>query len=222
MQQTDDRQQAYWEAQRKRRHPTDPIVAAFAQPKLAFIAQHITLPRNARILDVGCGNGYFTWYLNQLGKAVGIDYARTMLTMNPCDNLAQASALELPFAEQSFDLVFCSNILHHIEAPIIVVAEMKRVSKHYVVIHEPNRNNPLMLALGLAKKEERLSLHYTRSFVQKIAQDVGLEVLACQSLGFITPNRLPRPLATFVGKLNRPSPLSAYITLVGQRGKEER
>ncbi len=214
---TQDRQKAYWEGQRKRRHPTDPIVAAFVQPKLAFAAQHITLPRKARVLDVGCGNGYFTWYFEQFGETVGIDYAHAMLAMNPSKQLAQASALELPFADQSFDLVFCSNILHHIEEPANVVAEMSRVSNRYVVIHEPNRNNPLMLALGIAKPEERLSLQYTRSFVQELAHRVGLRVLACESIGFITPNRLPRPIASLVGSMNEPTPLSAYIVLVGEK-----
>lgn len=57
---SNDEQIRYWETQRKRRVPTDPIIQAFVKPKIDFIQQHVALPSGVRILDVGCGNGYFT------------------------------------------------------------------------------------------------------------------------------------------------------------------
>lgn len=221
-----DLQIAYWENQRKRRDPADPLVAAFVEPKIAFIRQHVSLPDAPKILDVGCGNGYFTYYLDQLtqtgdasgsghsGTTIGIDFAKAMLQLNPCDNLMQGSALDLPFQDGSFDMVFCSNILHHIEDPVAVVREMRRVSNKYVVIHEPNRNNPAMLALGLLKEEERLSLQYTQPFVRSLAERAGLQIVACETIGFVTPNRMPKPIADYLSSLNAPNPLAAYHVVV--------
>lgn len=210
-------QHAYWEEQSGRRHPADPIIAGFAQPKLEFIFRHLDLPAKPRILDVGCGNGYFTYYLEQRGPTVGLDYAHTMLRQNPSTNLVQGSAVQLPFQDQSFDLVFCSNLLHHVASPVAVVMEMKRVSRSAVAIHEPNRNNPLMLALGLTKREERQSLRFTKTYVRSVAEQAGLHVRGCEAIGFVTPNRLPRPVANFAMRFNEPTPISAYIILAAQR-----
>ena len=77
------------------------------------------------ILDVGCGNGFFTYYFSKLAYTVGIDYSRYMLSINPGALLIQGSALALPFKTDSFDLVFCSNLLHHVKDPeAVVVSEV--------------------------------------------------------------------------------------------------
>ncbi len=212
-----DRQRRYWESGRPRRCASDPVIVAFVQPKIDFLLQHIRLPAGASVLDVGCGDGYFTSYLGQVGQTFGLDYARAMLKRNSNNNLLQGSAFALPFAARTFDLVFCSNLLHHIDDPAAVVGEMKRVSKEFVAIHEPNRNNPTMLALGLVKPEERQLLRFTRSYLHSLARQHGLHVLACASLGFVTPNRMPTVIARWLASSNRPHPLAAYTMLVARR-----
>ncbi len=50
-------QTIYWEGQRQRRHPADPIMVAFVKPKLDFALQYIKTPAHPiSILDVGYGN----------------------------------------------------------------------------------------------------------------------------------------------------------------------
>jgi SAM-dependent methyltransferase len=198
----------------KRKHPANPVIAAFAQPKLAYILQHIILPDRPHLLDVGCGNGYFTYYLDQIAPTIGVDYAPAMLHLHPGQQLAQASAFELPFASRTFDLVFCSNLLHHLPEPVEAVREMERVSRRYVVISEPNRNNPAILALGLVKSEERASLRFTLSLLRTFAAEAGLTVLAGATMGFVTPNRMPGPVVKLVASLNAPNPWGAYAVLI--------
>ncbi len=216
MQINEKQQETYWAGQRKRRHPSNPTVAAFAQPKLDFVLRHIALPPAPLILDVGCGNGYFTYYLQKLGRTIGLDYAAAMLRQNPVDYLLQGSALNLPYPDNAFDLSFCSNLLHHMADPIASIREMKRVSKQYVVISEPNRNNPAILALGLFKPEERESLRFTGPFLRSLAEQAGLTILTCRTMGFVTPNRMPRPVVKLVSRFNRPNPLGAYIVLAAR------
>ena len=208
-------QSIYWESQKKRRHPSDPIVAAFVQPKLDFVFSYVKTVDY--ILDVGCGNGYFTYYLEQVGPTIGLDYAAAMLNLNPVAALVQGSAFELPFPEASFDLVFCSNLLHHLPSPVKAISEMKRTSKKYVALSEPNRNNPAMLALGLVKAEERGSLRFTPFYLRSLAQQAGLYVIDCQTIGFVTPTRMPRMVAKILTRFNRPNPLAAYSVLVAER-----
>jgi SAM-dependent methyltransferase len=189
-------------------------VTAFVQPKIDFVFNHIK--DVGLILDVGCGNGYFTYYLEKVGPTIGLDYAATMLSQNPVEALVQGSAFELPFADDSFDLVLCSNLLHHLLHPLKVISEMKRTSKKYVVLHEPNRNNPAMLALALFKAEERGGLRFTSSYLGSLAHQAGLYVIACQTLGFVTPNRMPKAIAKILARFNKPSPFAAYSILVAE------
>lgn len=47
-------------------------------------------------------------------------------------------------------MVFEANVLHHVADREGVIREMARTSSRYVVLLEPNRNNPLMFAFSLA------------------------------------------------------------------------
>lgn len=74
-----------------------------------------------RVLDVGCGTGYLLEYLREFlplaGEPVGIDlsaHALDFCRRRGAGVLAQASALELPFAPASFDLIICIDTLQHL------------------------------------------------------------------------------------------------------------
>ena len=67
----------------------------------------------------------------------------------------------MPFHDCKFDLVFCSNLLHLISDYLAIVMKIKRVSKRYVVIFEPNRNSPRMFVFGSIKSVERDNVWYS-------------------------------------------------------------
>lgn len=74
-----------------------------------------------RVLDVGCGTGYLLEYLREhlplAAEPVGIDlsaHALAFCQQRGAGALAQASALELPFAPASFDLILCIDTLQHL------------------------------------------------------------------------------------------------------------
>lgn len=176
--------------------------------------QYVKLSAHAQILDVGCGNGYFTYYLQKYGSVIAVDYARAMIAMNPVASLAQADVSLLPFADNTFELVFCSNLLHHVPDPMQVLLEMKRVSRQFVVVHEPNRNNPPMFALALANKAERHTLRFTTTYLQALVTKAGLHAIACETRGFVTPNRMPRFVAGMLAGIDQSHPLVAFQMLI--------
>ncbi|MFQ5560661.1 MAG: class I SAM-dependent methyltransferase, partial [Nitrospinota bacterium] len=142
-----ENQKRYWESTRERRAPEHPVIKAFAEPKIEFVKKSISTkgqPGGPRLsmLDVGCGNGFLTFYLEKQYDIVALDFSLFMLKNHSYKKNICGSAMDLPFEDGSFDATFCSNLMHHLDKPERAVSEMKRVSRRYVILSEPNRNNP--------------------------------------------------------------------------------
>jgi len=122
-------------------------------------------------LDVGCGTGFSSYYLSSTMKLVGLDFSYRNLVLNPLKNKAQASAYLLPFQDKSFDLVYGWDLLHHLEYPEKSIQEMARVTRKYLVLFEPNRNNPIQLIYRLLNSQERGTLEFhKRKFLELITK----------------------------------------------------
>ncbi len=211
-------QTAFWEKKRDKRKPDHPAVRAFAQPKVELISNLLNVTNQTRILDVGCGTGFFTYYWAQkTPHVVGLDFSQEMLQKNENPNCVRGKAEALPFKDESFDLVFCSNLLHHVEDPVHVVKEMARVSKHHVVLSEPNARNPFMNLFSRMVKEENGALKFDPGYVQSIAHNAGLREIYLGEHGSVVPNRTPGWMIPLVKPLNRPIDRGFYIVYVGDR-----
>ena len=102
--------------------------------------RYFPLHSGDRVLDLGCGEGRHVlgaWYGHEL-LAVGVDYSREALKTSrrkaselPAGRgrlgLLQGDGTQLPFADQSFDRVICSEVLEHIPDYRGVLAEIARV-----------------------------------------------------------------------------------------------
>ncbi len=213
-----DLQRNYWESREKRRGPGHPAIEAFSRPKLEFARRQMTDLGVATVVDIGAGNGFFTWLLEAWGTAVAVDFARTMLRQHPSPRKVQADAAALPLADRSVDVAFCGNLLHHLDDAEAAVREMARVAKQYVVLVEPNRNNPLMLAFGLLKREERGTIRLHRGELVRLLEAAGLEVVASTTLGAVLPNKTPTILLPLARLIDGRGPLGFYAVAVGRIG----
>ncbi|MWV15790.1 tRNA 5-methoxyuridine(34)/uridine 5-oxyacetic acid(34) synthase CmoB [Pseudomonas sp. L-22-4S-12] len=103
--------------------------------KWARVAPHLDL-RNKRILDVGCGNGYYLWRMlgAGAGSVVGVDpnwlFLNQFLAVKrylpdlPAWHLPLALE-ELPGKLEGFDTVFSMGVLYHRRSPIDHLLELK-------------------------------------------------------------------------------------------------
>jgi SAM-dependent methyltransferase len=118
------------------------------------------LPADARILDVGCGNGIFWEALWDRRPALGVDYSLAMCARAQARGLKayQANAFALPFADAQFDLVYCAETLQCIDDAPALFAEFARVCRpggHVVV----SSSNAASLLRRVMKATRRLKPH---------------------------------------------------------------
>jgi len=221
-------QQKHWKKTRqKRRQPEHPVVSATFSPFASHIASNVENPCNSSILDVGCGNGFLTCSLaKHFGLVANLDFSAEMLQINPCANKLQGSATDLPFGNNSFNVVVASHLLHHLveKDRLKALQEMMRVSSEIIAIIEPNRNNPFMFMFSLLMKEERMALGFCRSYMQKLLEDLGLHSFTCQVEGWVVPNKAPVwwiPVGKFLSK----TPIQRFgfdIFCIGHLNPQER
>ncbi|MEJ7718434.1 MAG: bifunctional 2-polyprenyl-6-hydroxyphenol methylase/3-demethylubiquinol 3-O-methyltransferase UbiG [Thermoleophilaceae bacterium] len=93
-------------------------------------------PKGLRALDIGCGGGLLAEEFARLGcRVTGVDpseesiaAARDHARESGIDiEYRVAPGEELPFAEESFDIVYCCDVLEHVDDLGRVVAETARV-----------------------------------------------------------------------------------------------
>lgn len=102
-----------------------------------------------RLLDLGCGRGGLVEQLNHpLPQMVGIDPDLQSLREHRLDlSRTVAFSDHLPFTANSFDLVFCSWLLEHLEYPLATFRAICRVLRPggAFVFITPNGSHPLSL-----------------------------------------------------------------------------
>lgn len=97
------------------------------------------------ILDAGCGEGFTMDKLSKsiVGKKIeGVEYSKDAIILGkklfPNLTSRQGSVYELPYKDNSFDLVICTEVLEHLDEPTRALKEILRVSKKYLIISVPN------------------------------------------------------------------------------------
>ena len=103
-----------------------------------FLEKFIPDLKNKKILDLGCGMGGFLVAMQQKGYNIqGIDpnpdYCEiTRLRAERYNleaNIINGYGEKMPFAENSFDFIYCNDVLEHCEDPLEVLKESRRVLK---------------------------------------------------------------------------------------------
>lgn len=100
------------------------------------------------VLDVGCGQGYGCNILSENATSVvGVDKSAEAISLakelykHSDVKFVAASAYELPFAESSFDIVCCFQVIEHLKYPEKLLALIKKLLKPggILIISTPNK-----------------------------------------------------------------------------------
>jgi SAM-dependent methyltransferase len=114
----------------------------------ALVRSHLT--RDTNVLDLGCGRGGVAeviWHDVRLAAGVDPDAASLAEHRALGMPVVRGLAENLPFANDSFDLVVSVWVLEHLPDPLGAFIEIRRVLRHggHFVFLTPNLRNPLMV-----------------------------------------------------------------------------
>ncbi len=128
---------------------------ACTAPENRFILQHLGDVAGKYLLDLGCGAGENSVYFAGRGaRCVAADYSPGMvevaLKLAAANGVAvegcTVNAMAIAFPDNTFDIVYASNLLHHLPDPILALREMHRVLKPggKLCFWDPLRHNPVI------------------------------------------------------------------------------
>lgn len=110
--------------------------------KAAYIVDKYRRILVGSVLDVGCDT-------KRVGSLLGSSVRYTGVDMCPAaDQVIDLDAGPLPFSDESFQAVLCTDVLEHLEQTHRVFDELCRVAARWVVISLPNPMRHLLESIG--------------------------------------------------------------------------
>src|SRR5919197_730605 len=92
----------------------------------------LALRDGAVVLDAGCGSGRTLEELRRYGRVVGVDASAAAVRTAHARGRIEACVARLealPFADDTFDLITCLDVLEHLRDDRAALAELRRVSR---------------------------------------------------------------------------------------------
>lgn len=120
-----------------------------------WLISNMNLENGDKILDVGCGDGFYLYLLSHLNLKLtlyGVDYDKNALDSATKNldlskiKLVQADLMKrLPFLDEFFDGIVMSEVMEHLPEDIKCMKEVRRVLKKNgrLVLSVPHINYPL-------------------------------------------------------------------------------
>jgi SAM-dependent methyltransferase len=125
-----------------------------------------------QLLEIGLGEGSDSELLIRQGArwsgvdltAASVERVRTRLALRdlPYEDLRQGSVLQLPFADNSFDMVFSHGVLHHVPDIEQAQREIHRVLRpggELVIMMYARRSLNYLVAIGLFRRAALLATY---------------------------------------------------------------
>lgn len=119
----------------------------WTRPLREYLCRDLTITQSSLVLEVGSGTGVIAsdFYNDFPSKLFGIDMDlfRCVMATRLFKNIAfqNGDAYQLPYASNTFDLVFCHYFLLWITSPVTVLQEILRVLKpggRFLAFAEPD------------------------------------------------------------------------------------
>jgi SAM-dependent methyltransferase len=135
-------------------------------------------------LEIGCGKGFYANRLRKLRpKCSYIGFDLDKITLKEAfksinTNYAVCDVAWLPVRDYSADLVLCSEVLEHLNAPYEVLSSLPKISRMGIIITFPVEH--LSMKLRTMHPEHTISLEW-RAVLTKLVQE-GMFILRSEEI----------------------------------------
>ncbi|QHT70554.1 class I SAM-dependent methyltransferase [Rhodocytophaga rosea] len=120
-----------------------------AQRRAQYFIDIGKIHKTDKVLEIGCGTGLFTGKVYEATKAsiTAIDISEDLLKIArsryPHVNFRVEDAMKLSFADKSYDVVFGSSVIHHLNIESALKETFRVLKKGgRIIFAEPNMLNP--------------------------------------------------------------------------------
>jgi SAM-dependent methyltransferase len=110
-----------------------------------YLFKKADLNDRSLVLEVGCGTGAILSDLPKQTSLHGLDIDAAALAQcrinAPTASLVRGNTLQLPYSNETFDIVYCHFLLLWVRDPLQALLEMRRVAKkgaHVIAFAEPD------------------------------------------------------------------------------------
>jgi ubiquinone/menaquinone biosynthesis C-methylase UbiE len=184
------------------------------------------------ILDIGCGSGHFVNTLintfpGRFDRVIGLDSSEEALKHVEAEKV-NGTIAELPFEDESFDLVTSLEVLEHLSQEDFKngISELQRVSRKYVIITVPNNEDLERSNVTCLKCRCRYNPYYhVRSFNENTLQTLleSFRLIKIQEIGPTEKYYSYNPLlVTFFQTWKKPiPPVTAICPQCGFQRKDK-
>jgi SAM-dependent methyltransferase len=161
------------------------------------------LAPDAPIIEVGCGDGSFTRNLATFSSSVtAIDISEVQIEENAASMpeirfLQHDVAEPFPFADESFEVVWCSEVMEHLFNPLFAMQEMHRILNPggKLLVTVPYHGVLKNMLITLFRWDEHFSpsnphiRFYTKNTLEGMAREAGFGSVHTRTCGMGLPLR---------------------------------
>ena len=191
------------------------LLTAGRYAALFGLAQKYLMP-GQRVLDWGCGNGHFAYFLANLGfrpNIFSLDDPPPLLSRLRSDGYEFAKGdksdpVNLPYPDGYFDRIFSVGVLEHVRefggSEEASLAEIRRILKPggmFIAYHIPNSLSWIEFVASLVPGKHHHRWRYNRRKLRALLERVGYDILEVGSYGILPRwmmGRCPDVLASSV------------------------
>jgi SAM-dependent methyltransferase len=154
--------------------------------RVRVLAKHVAalLPPSARVLDVGCGDGFLAAQILRSRPDVSIHGIDVLVRESTAIPVERFDGLHFPAGDGTYDGVMFVDVLHHTDDQVALLREARRVTRRQVIIKDHTCDGLLarpclrfMDWVGNARHGVRLPYDYWKG--QKwhaVLEEVGLSI----------------------------------------------
>ena len=143
------------------------------------------IPKNSKILEVGCGQGTGLHFLKKMGfkNLYGIEVSnerikRAKKNVGANVFLKVYDGNKIPFSDEYFDFIFSLAVIEHVSEPLLFLKEIQRVSKKkaQIVISSDCYTWKLLQKVGFYKSVQPIDSTFSIKGFMRIFKDAGLKL----------------------------------------------